>query len=84
MSSEGSTSGENEAAKFVLDEEAKSKLEAETETDGGQETAGDEAPGEIPLPPANLSSLVTAMAGQTVAALGQIPDPISGETILQI
>ncbi len=84
MASEGSASGESEESKFIVDEDWKSKVEAEKEADATEETSGDEAPGVLPLPPASLEALLTVMASQAVAALGQIPDPLTGETTVEL
>ncbi len=84
MSHQGSASGESGDQHFIIDEDWKSKVEEEKETEETPETEGDEAPGEIPLPPASLASLITAMAGQAVAAMGQIPDPMTGKTLVQV
>ena len=74
-----------EASKIIIDEDWKTQVEAEkaaaedlreetpadSETPAAQETDA----GNIELPPASFTLLVTSLATQALAALGQIPGP---------
>jgi hypothetical protein len=41
-------------------------------------------PSSGPLPPASFEMLITAIATQTLACLGQLPDPIENKPIVQL
>lgn len=75
---------EEEEPKLIIDEDWKSQVEREREELRKEEEAsasettaegqGEQAEGELPPPPpASFSFLVTTLASQAMAALGQIP-----------
>ncbi|MFN3193559.1 MAG: DUF1844 domain-containing protein [Aureliella sp.] len=82
-------SNESEEPKIIIDEDYKTqverekaqlreKAESETESDSSEPVAeaSDDASGDTdvpPPPPASMSFLVTSLATQAMAALGQIP-----------
>jgi hypothetical protein len=85
--------------KIIIDEDWKSKVEAEREeavrtkaskegedTQAGQKTAEPEAgtAEDMPLPPPTLESLVSTLAMQTMVALGLVPDPAGGKTVVHL
>ena len=85
--------------KIFIDEDWKSKVEAEREEaarskagneaeapQAGQEEAGPtaETADDMPLPPPTLESLVSTLAMQTMIALGLVPDPAGGKTAVHL
>ncbi len=86
--SEDQDSGEK---KIIIDEDWKSQVEREKEELAGGVTESDagEQPAQTPdesqqmpepdLPPASLAFLISTMAAQAMAAMGQLPDPITGK-----
>ena len=72
--------------KIIIDEDWKSQVQAEKEElrkkQGGESAGPAEAtsaePG--PLPPPTFTFLITTLGMQTMAALGQIPNPLTGKT----
>ena len=82
-----------EEKKIIIDEDWKSQVEREKEeaaqkdspaADGGSEVTQDTGPSdsvgpEPDLPPASLAFLVSTMAAQAMAAMGHLPDPITGK-----
>jgi hypothetical protein len=85
--------------KIIIDEDWKSKVEAEreeasrakdgneaTDSQAAQAEAGPaaEAAEDMPLPPPTLESLVSTLAMQTMIALGLVPDPAGGTTAVQL
>lgn len=77
--------------KIIVDDDWKSQVEKEKEQldepapaegQGGSEGAEDQ--GESPqLPEASFSMLVTTLAMQASVALGQMPDPMTGQPAIQ-
>ena len=76
--------------KIIVDEDWKSKVEAEREELRKKQEAGAAKPAtaetpkasaqpETPLPPASLSGLVTSLAMQAMMAMGLIADPSEGK-----
>ena len=63
------------AGKIHVDEEWKSKVEAEKREFEAQEKQGTESGPRGALPPASLAMLVTNFATQALVSLGRIPDP---------
>jgi hypothetical protein len=82
--------------KLFVDEDWKSKVEAEKEAarhgksapdsaDTSQPSADilDDQP-DMPLPPASLTFLLTTLATQAMVALGQMPNPITGKAEVRL
>ena len=72
--------------KIIIDEDWKTQVERERESAriepkeaSAQDSAGEPADAEFQLPPASFEFLITSLATQTMAALGQIPDPMTNE-----
>ena len=72
--------------KLIIDEDWKTQVERERATFRSQPEGkpAEEAPagaaeGDYPLPPASFDFLVTSLATQIMAALGQIPNPVTNE-----
>jgi hypothetical protein len=82
--------------KLFIDEDWKSKVEAEKEAarQGGQpatsspQAASPKEPAPDPegfsLPPASLTFLLTTLATQTMVAMGQVPNPITGKADVRL
>jgi hypothetical protein len=74
-----------EKPRIVIDEDWKEQVEREREELRRREHKGPAAPEEAgeaafeQLPPASFAFLVTSLATQTLTALGQLADPISGK-----
>jgi len=72
--------------KIIIDEDWKARVEAEREALRRQEAerraqgAGAFTPGQGPLPPPTLQSLIGTLGMQAMAAMGLIPNPLTGET----
>jgi hypothetical protein len=68
--------------KIYIDEDWKSKVQAEKEQAEHQQQAPPppEEPAEGSLPAPTLTMLATTLGLQAMAALGLVPDPISGKT----
>ena len=77
---------ESSKPKIIIDEGWKEQVQAEKESllhkkqEGEEETAHPHGP----LPEASLSMLVTTLATQAMVALGQIPNPLSGQPQLDL
>ena len=80
-----------EEKKIIIDEDWKSQVEAEKEeagakrdaSDAGSSEAGsvsDREHGEIPLPPADFTTIVSMLATQAMLNLGTLPNPMTGKT----
>ncbi len=76
---------DQDRSKIIVDENWKSQVQEEKER-LQQQTAEDPAtkhqpsdPDDPPLPPASLPFLVTSLATQAMVALGQVPDPLTGQ-----
>ena len=79
--------------KIIIDEDWKTQVEREKEelaahevTPSQQtESASHEDVGPEPdLPPASFAFLVSTMVAQTMAAMGQLPDPVSGKPEIRL
>lgn len=69
-------------SKIIIDEDWKTQVEREREeikAKGDEAPASSEATGDIP--PASFSMLVTSIGTQAMMALGQVPDPMSGQAV---
>ena len=79
-----------EDRRIIVDEDWKSRVEAEreaqknAEASGTQPAAGAEGADTDELPPASLPFLVTTLATQAMAALGQIPDPVEQKPVIRL
>lgn len=73
--------------KIIIDEDWKSQVQAEKEAVKQGPDAPAAAPGDTPeefpddpeMPPASFEMLVTGLATEAMMAMGQIPNPITGE-----
>jgi hypothetical protein len=79
-----------EDRKIIIDEDWKSRVEAEREAQKQAGSSGESSP-ERPaagepeeLPPASFSFLVTTLATQAMATLGQIPDPLEQQPVVRL
>lgn len=78
--------------KIIIDEDWKSQVEAERdELKKKQDSAAtSDAPtqpeggGTAQLPPVSFGLLVSSLATQTMAALGQMPDPVEGKAVVRL
>lgn len=73
---------ERAKSKLIIDEDWKSQVQAEKEALDRQlheEPHARPQPAAAGLPPATLAVLLTTLATQTLVALGQIPDAVSGK-----
>ena len=72
---------ETSKPKIIIDEDWKEQVQAEKESleSRKQQPEDETAHAYGPLPEASLSMLVTTLATQAMVALGQIPNPISGQ-----
>ncbi len=68
-----------EDQKIVVDDDWKSQVEKEKENLGNQPKPEPDAEPQADLPEASFAMLVTTLAMQAGASLGQIPDPVSGK-----
>lgn len=79
---------ENQEKKIIIDEDWKAQVEAEKEAAKEKEaTAADEPGGStegMEMPPASLPMLITTLATQALAAMGQVPDPIEGKAVVRL
>ncbi len=71
--------------KIIIDEDWKSQVEREreefekqAEPKAATQGAGSGMPDDFP--PASISLLVTSLATQAITSLGQLPDPMTGQT----
>lgn len=74
------TDDANQERKIIIDEDWKSKVETERE-DLKNQPDQEEFP---ELPPASFSFLITSLATQALAALGQFPDPVENKHIVHL
>jgi len=83
-----------EERKIVIDEDWKGQVEREKEAAEAarqetekQKNEGTEQPRtdspEAQLPPASFPALVTSLAAQALAAMGQMPDPAEGHPVVR-
>lgn len=75
--------------KIIVDEDWKSQVEQERaslkqrpETPDGSAQAADSTPPE--MPPASFAWLVTMLATEAMAALGQLPDPLENKPVVHL
>ena len=70
--------------KIHVDDDWKSQVEKEKEELRQQmESESATRDGDIEMPPASFPILITTMATQALANLGQIPDPIEGKPVIR-
>ena len=78
--------------KIIIDEDWKTQIEREKEELAAQQAspsgetesgAADIGP-EPDLPPASFAFIVSTMVAQTMAAMGQLPDPVSGKPEIRL
>ena len=79
----------NEDRKIIIDEDWKSQVEQERkQIETGDSAPADEAasaaPGPDQIPEASFALLVTTLATQAMAAMGQIPDPTQGQPVIHL
>ena len=78
-----------EKPNIIIDEDWKTQVQNEKEQ-VHQEQVGvvadnaEDSPATEQLPPASLPFLISTMASQVMAALGQFPDPIDGKTVVRL
>lgn len=70
--------------KIIVDSEWKSRVEHEKENLKRQEQSGEAREGADEMPPASFPMLVSTLATQALVALGQLPDPFSGQPELNL
>jgi len=80
------TDSSGEEKKIIIDEDWKSQVEAEkaaAEAGHGDDTAaasdGARGPSDVPLPPADFTTIVSMLATQAMISLGTLPNPINGK-----
>jgi len=82
-------SSEQEEPKIVVDEDWKSRVQAEraaAKADAKAAAASDEEPGPAAggrLPPASFELLLSTLAAQALTAMGKLPDPIQGHAVVR-
>jgi len=74
--------------KIIIDEDWKSQVQAEKEAAKQQATqpaAAQQPAGakDVPMPPASLEMLLTTLVTEAMISLGQVPHPLTGETVFQ-
>ncbi len=67
--------------KIIVDEDWKSQVERERQQVQEEETGSEQPEG---MPPASFEILVSSLATQAVAALGQFPDPNTGKAMVSL
>lgn len=76
-------SSNEQPGRIIVDEDWKSQVEREraqqegVATSSPGEPSADESAQNVKLPPASFPLLISALVTQTLAAMGQFPDPIS-------
>ena len=77
--------------KIIIDEDWKTQVEREKEELAGRQEGeptesetGAEVGPEPDLPPASFAFIVSTMVAQTMAAMGQLPDPVSGKPEIRL
>ena len=74
-----------EEKKIIIDEDWKTKVQAEKELESKPKPDDSAASGQpaseddIPMPPASFEMLLTTLATEAMMALGQIPNPATGQ-----
>lgn len=92
--SSGAPQGE-EKPRIIVDDDYKARVEAEREAIRQQQKqassaaepakSGESAPQtDAPLPPASFPALVTMLATQAIASLGQVPDPQTNQPVVRL
>ena len=72
----------SEDKKIIVDEDWKSQVEREKQVvDEPSENAEGSPIGPHEIPPASFPMLVTSLGTQAMMALGQVPDPMSGQPV---
>ena len=75
------TDENNDEPKIIVDEDWKSQVEAEKEQLKNE--PGDDAETEGPeMPPASMAMLLSTVGTQALSAMGQLPDPMTGEATI--
>ena len=73
------------AKKLIIDEDWKSQVEAEKEAARHAKEAAPSPAGEhVPLPPADLTFLVSTLYLQGAIALGLLPNPVTNKADVQL
>jgi len=69
--------------KIIIDEDWKTQVEREREEleTKSEESSRDDTSNMGEIPPASISMLVTSIATQAMMALGQVPDPVTGQAM---
>jgi hypothetical protein len=79
---------ENQEKKIIIDEDWKAQVEAEKEEIKKREAAAADEPQEsaddVEMPPASLSLLISTLATQALASLGQFPDPVENKPVVRL
>lgn len=81
---------DSEKPKIIVDEDWKSQVEAEREalkqesTEDTPQSAGAAPDEAASLPPASFSVLVSTLATQALASMGQAPDPLEGKPVVRL
>ena len=76
---------DQEKSKIIIDEDWKSQVQSEKEKLREQEIETPEGEGELgEMPAASITYLVTTLATQAMAWLGQIPDPTTGRAVVHL
>jgi hypothetical protein len=87
------TDNQEEKPEIFVDEDWKTKVQAEKEAWKQQEEEGKSDSGEpsstdaqadIELPPASFSLLATTLAAQAMTAMGHVPDPVEKKPIVRL
>ncbi len=87
-------SEDKEERKIVIDEDWKGQVEREKQAAEAAKEEGEEQEGEgaqqpekdaseAQLPPVSFPTLVTSLAAQALAAMGQMPDPAEGHPVVR-
>lgn len=69
--------------KIIVDDDWKTQVEAEKEQLQHQKETAPNEGGEEQLPPASFPMLISTLASQALAAMGQIPDPVEGKPVIR-
>jgi len=87
MSDSGKANDTGETPQIVVDDDYKSRVQAEKEQLRKQMEQESEASAggsdEMQMPPASMPVLITTLATQALSNLGQIPDPIEGKPVIR-
>ena len=86
-------SEEQKDPKIIVDEDWKSQVQAEKEAATANEESAESAGPEAPephadtaphhVPEASLSVLVSTLAAQAMTAMGHLPDPVEGHSVVR-